>query len=158
MLGRPCTPHNSSVRVGTEVNEATGWSEVGRRIRDARQRMRPELSKRAAAKKAGINEATWRHLEDGEVRTKAGTHPPNPSNAYLEAAALAVELDPVEIFSLAGRLYDGPYTAPVVTTNYDGLIERMGAVEVRLDRVEQQVSRLEKIEAKVDQLLESEER
>lgn len=123
------------------MDEAAAWREVGRRLAKARQQVRPELKKRAAARKAGINEATWRHLEDGEVRTRGGSHPPNPSNEYLEAAAIAVGIDPAEIFGIVGRVYEGPYRPPGTSEDAD-LEDRVGDLEVRLSAVEETVDRV----------------
>jgi hypothetical protein len=68
------------------------------------QRARGNLSIRAAAKRAGISEARWRHIELG-YQIASGGHklPVNPRPENVVAVARAVDLDPAELFALMGR-------------------------------------------------------
>lgn len=87
-------------------NEADRWYKVGQRLEEAREEV--GISKRAAAKAAGFSETLWRQLESGErTLAKDLKVPPAPSNKNLEAAAVAVGIDPAELFALADRQYSG---------------------------------------------------
>lgn len=82
-----------------------GWEAVAQLLRDRRKAQ--GLSKRAAAKRAGFSEGTWRMLEVGHRQVAAGmTVPPNPTDENLEAAARALAIDPERIFVMVGREYD----------------------------------------------------
>ena len=86
-----------------------GWLKVGRLLREAKERMRPKLSKREAAKRAGFSEGLWRHLEQG-VRITYGVRVlPNPSDENLANAAYAVHLEPDEVFAAVGRQWVKPH-------------------------------------------------
>lgn len=73
----------------------------GRLLREARGRS----SKRSVAKRAGIDEALWRQLEEGYRTVRGIRIEANPRDETLEAAAWAVGLDPAEVFAAAGRAY-----------------------------------------------------
>ena len=123
---------------------ADQWKVVGARLGQARRSLR--LSKRGAALRAGFSEITWRQLEAGERQiAREVTTPVNPRDDTLAAAARAVNLDPAELFDLAGRDYD-PSTidldAPAL-----GPSEWQAAISARLDSLEEEVRRL-KEEAK----------
>lgn len=79
---------------------------VGAALGQARRALK--LSKREAARRAGISEITWRTYENG-VRQVTSDYqvPVSPRDDKLEAAAKAVGLDPAVVFALAGRPYDG---------------------------------------------------
>lgn len=77
------------------------WAFVGSYLRTGRERTR--LSKRAAARRAGISEGLWRHLEAGEKKLNGVTVLPNPRSENLVAAAQAVGVDPKAIFRAIGR-------------------------------------------------------
>lgn len=66
-------------------------------------RKRFQISKREAAKRAGISEALWRQLEGGGEMLKPGLFVPNPRVANLVAEAIAVEIDPERLFDILGR-------------------------------------------------------
>ena len=86
-------------------DEAAREREVGRLLREARERLRPKVSKRQAAAKAGFSPTQWGDMERGErhqgTRVRA-------ADETLVAAARAVDLDPRVLFEAAGR----PYTEP----------------------------------------------
>lgn len=77
------------------------WAFVGSYLRTGRERT--HLSKRAAARRAGISEGLWRHLEAGVKQLHGVNVLPNPRSENLVAAAQAVGLDPRVIFRAIGR-------------------------------------------------------
>lgn len=88
-------------------NEARVWRQVGARLGEERRRR--GLSKRAAAARAGFSEITWRQLEAGERQvSKEVKVPVSPKDETLVAAALAVMIDPAELFAMAGRSWEPP--------------------------------------------------
>jgi transcriptional regulator with XRE-family HTH domain len=113
------------------------WALVGSYLRTGRERAR--LSKRAAARRAGISEGLWRHLEAGEKKVQGVTVFPNPRSENLVAVAQAVALDPRPIFRAIGRA-SGPI--PDFEPADDSL-------EARIDRLNYRDRRL------VEQLVES---
>lgn len=89
------------------VDESESWRAVGARIAAARRAK--GMSKRAAAREAGISEGWWRQLEQGYTQPAPGVvRLPNPRDETLEAVARAVEIQPAYLFGLVGRSYDGP--------------------------------------------------
>lgn len=79
---------------------------VGAALGQARRALK--ISKREAARRAGISEITWRTYETGMRQVTSDYHVPvSPRDDKLEAAAKAVELDPAVVFKIAGRPYDG---------------------------------------------------
>lgn len=105
----PCisTTHNDACH-GAEAmgdHDDNPWRDVGWRLNQARRRM--GLSKRAAARKAGLSEGLWRQLEAGVRKPMPDvTVPVSPRDYTLEAAARAVEVDPAELFAIVGRPYE----------------------------------------------------
>jgi transcriptional regulator with XRE-family HTH domain len=81
--------------------ERLAWAEIGRSLYLGRKRL--QISKREAARRAGISEALWRQLEGGGEMMTTGTFLPNPRTDNLVAAALAVGEDPAGFFSRLGR-------------------------------------------------------
>lgn len=81
--------------------ERRAWAIVGRELYKGRKRF--QISKREAARRAGISEALWRQLEGGGATLKPGLFAPNPRPANLVAAANAVEIDPERLFEILGR-------------------------------------------------------
>ena len=81
--------------------ERLAWAEIGRSLYLGRKRL--QISKREAARRAGISEALWRQLEGGGEMMTTGTFLPNPRSDNLVAAALAVGEDPAEFFTRLGR-------------------------------------------------------
>lgn len=103
---------------------------VGALIEDARGRE----SIRSVAQRAGVDEALWRQVERG-YRPLGGTEiVANPRDGNLEAIALAVGLDPSEVFAAVGR----PYTPSRRGERGD----RLTALEERFDRLEEKVQQL----------------
>lgn len=78
---------------------------VGSKFANARKAR--GMSKREAARTAGFDEAVWRQIEEGWRRVSGVQVPANPRDENLAAAALAVGLDPAEIFEAVGRTWTG---------------------------------------------------
>ena len=118
---------------------ADQWKAVGARLGQARRSLR--LSKRGAAQRAGFSEITWRQLEAGERQiARDVTTPVNPRDDTLAAAARAVNLDPAELFDIAGRDYDATMIeldAPAIDAS-----EWQAAISARLESLEEEVRRL----------------
>jgi hypothetical protein len=81
--------------------ERLAWAKIGSSLYMGRKRF--QISKREAARRAGISEALWRQLEGGGDMVKPCLFLPNPRPENLVAAALAVELDPEPMFKALGR-------------------------------------------------------
>ena len=79
--------------------DAKGWYFVGHRLYQGRKRF--QISKREAARRAGISEALWRQLEAGgkELNGEVILPNPRPENLYAVAVAVAVAEDPALFFS-----------------------------------------------------------
>lgn len=76
--------------------DTVGWRTVAETLGAARKRLR--LSKRQAARRAGISEGTWRQLERGPTM-EGGTlyvNQTRPENLF--AASRAVGVDPAVVF------------------------------------------------------------
>lgn len=73
--------------------------EAGARI----QRARGTMSIREAARRAGISEARWRHIEKGYQPIGGHQVPVNPRTENVVAIAKAVGMDPAELFRIMGR-------------------------------------------------------
>jgi len=127
----------------SDDDEGRRWTEIGKRLGAARNRL--NLSKRAAAARAGFSEGTWRQLEAGERQVAPGmTLPVSPSDRTLTAAARAVELDPAEVFALAGRTYNhAAHTEDVesvkidIDARFDELHRRLDALGESMNRIAQ---------------------
>ncbi len=81
--------------------ERRAWTFIGDRLYQGRKKF--QISKREAARRAGISEALWRQLEGGGEMVKPGLFLPNPRPENLAAAALAVDEDPEVFFEALGR-------------------------------------------------------
>jgi len=81
--------------------ERRAWAFIGDRLYQGRKKF--QISKREAAKRAGISEALWRQLEGGGEMAKPGIFLPNPRPENLAAAALAVDESPEVFFEALGR-------------------------------------------------------
>jgi len=81
--------------------QTVGWRTVAEVLGEARKRLR--LSKRQAARRAGISEGTWRQLERGPTLegNTLHTNQTRPENLY--AAARAVGVDPEVVFGAFGE-------------------------------------------------------
>lgn len=81
--------------------EKASWQRLGYELGIARQRM--GLSKREAARRAGLSDGAWRHLESGVKVVYGRTVLPNPRPENLVSAAQAVGIPPVKLFAIVGR-------------------------------------------------------
>ena len=127
------------------MDESTAVA-VGRELGRARRAMR--ISKREAARRAGIAEITWRQYETGLRQIAPGQFVPvNPQDDKLEMAAVAVGLDPGPLFELAGRAYDGPDWRVKVTVVPPGAAALSGKIG------KLKPSQIAAIEALVDEML-----
>jgi transcriptional regulator with XRE-family HTH domain len=110
---------------------------VGKKLGEARRAM--GISKREASRRAGIAEITWRQYEAGERQVTPGMKVPvNPDSDKLEAAALAVHLDPAPLFELLGRPYAGapaPARSTLPAELEEGIAGLREAMEVMDDRL-----------------------
>lgn len=127
-------------------DEAAIWKTVGERLGAAREALR--LTKREAARRAGFSEITWRNLEAGERQAAPGVVVPmSPRDDTLASAAVAVELDPAEIFELVGRPYvpkddddeihlsaSGVDLAELAEVDPEAYEQIMGLAHIALDR------------------------
>jgi transcriptional regulator with XRE-family HTH domain len=102
------------------------WQRLGYNLGRARERM--GLSKREAARRAGLSDGAWRHLESGVKVVYGRTVLPNPRPENLVAAAKAVGLPPSKVFAIVGRK---PPAGAVEPTSEDQL-----AAEIRALRPE----------------------
>ncbi len=106
--------------------ETVGWRGVAELLGDARKRLK--LSKRQAARRAGISDGTWRQLERGPTYENKTLYinQTRPENLY--AAARAVGVDPQTVFELFGeRVPEG-----IDFTPYDDrLAKKIAKLEVR---------------------------
>lgn len=80
--------------------DAKAWYFVGQRLYQGRKRF--QISKREAARRAGISESLWRQLEAGGREVGGRVVLPNPRPENLYAAARAVEEDPAILFADVG--------------------------------------------------------
>ena len=85
------------------MNESERWVEFGRFLREQRDKL--GLSRREAAKRSKVPEATWKDLESGRKTGYGGVRVlPNPGAEVLDKIAGALELTPEELTRHAGRL------------------------------------------------------
>ena len=93
-------PRRSGNRHG--VNEAQRWTEFGRFVTERRDEL--GLSRRAAAKKAKLPEATLRAIESGYQTAYGGVRVlPNLTTDELARIGEALEMDPTELRNRLGR-------------------------------------------------------
>src|SRR5438270_12142207 len=130
------------------VNEAERWVEFGMYLRQ--QRDNAGLSRREAARRSKVPEATWKDLENGHKTSYGGVRVlPNPGSDVLAKIAKVLELSPEELNRHVGRLTNKSRPASA-SSSRDGTtplaqkIARLGDRDKRL------------IESLVDQLLELE--
>lgn len=121
------------------TTDQSAWKEIGRRIEAARLAMQPKMSKRAVARAANVSDIFYRQLVAGERQVAPGVVVPvNPRDENLAAVAYAVELDPRELFALAGREWDDR----LAKEDEVSLAGRVDAVERRLERIEASVEEM----------------
>jgi transcriptional regulator with XRE-family HTH domain len=130
------------------VNEAERWIEFGVFLRQQRDKV--GLSRREAARRSKVPEATWRDLETGQKTSFGGVRVlPNPGTDVLAKMAKVLELSPEELNRHVGRLSNK--AKPPATSTAKGpatpLTQKLGRLGDRDRRL---------IEALVDQMLELE--
>jgi transcriptional regulator with XRE-family HTH domain len=103
-----------------------GWRTVAETLGAARKKLK--LSKRQAARRAGISEGTWRQLERGPTLYGGMVHltEARPENVY--AAARAVGVEPEVIFGIFG---EGVPEGLDFTPYDDRLAKKITRLEVR---------------------------
>ena len=82
-------------------HETVAWRTVAETLGAARKHLR--LSKRQAARRAGISEGTWRGLEQGPTYILNTLNITNTRPENLYAAALAVGVEPKVVFDALGE-------------------------------------------------------
>ncbi len=104
--------------------DAKAWYFVGRHLYQGRKHF--QISKREAARRAGISESMWRQLEAGGRVVQGEVVVPNPRPENLYAAVVAVGEDPAVIFEdvqmqipagLDGRVFDRRLSAKLEKLN-----------------------------------------
>ena len=130
------------------MNEAERWIEFGVYLRQQRDNV--GLSRREAARRSKVPEATWKDLENGHKTSYGGVRVlPNPGSDVLAKIAKVLELSPEELNRHVGRLTNKSRPASA-SSSRDGTtplaqkIARLGDRDKRL------------IESLVDQMLELE--
>ena len=130
------------------MNEAERWVEFGVYLRQQRDNV--GLSRREAARRSKVPEATWKDLENGHKTSYGGVRVlPNPGSDVLAKIAKVLELSPEELNRHVGRLTNKSRPASA-SSSRDGTtplaqkIARLGDRDKRL------------IESLVDQMLELE--
>ena len=131
------------------MNESERWVEFGRFLREQRDKL--GLSRREAAKRSKVPEATWRDLETGHKTGYGGVRVlPNPGSDVLGKIAGALELTPEELSRHAGRLNNKqrpPSPGSTQRTNTSPLAQKVARLGDRDRRL---------VEALVDEMLELE--
>jgi transcriptional regulator with XRE-family HTH domain len=130
------------------VNESERWVEFGRFLREQRDKL--GLSRREAAKRSKVPEATWKDLESGRKTGYGGVRVlPNPGTEVLDKIASALELTPEELSRHAGRLNNKQKAAPagIQKANSSPLAQKLSRLGDRDRRL---------VESLVDQMLELE--
>jgi transcriptional regulator with XRE-family HTH domain len=130
------------------VNEAERWVEFGVYLRQQRDKV--GLSRREAARRSKVPDATWKDLENGHKTSYGGVRVlPNPGAEVLAKIAKVLELSPEELNRHVGRLSNRSKPASGGapkdgTTPLAQKIARLGDRDKRL------------VESLVDQMLELE--
>jgi transcriptional regulator with XRE-family HTH domain len=99
--------------------EGDQLTELAGKVRDRREDLR--LSVRAAAKRAGISDHTWRRVEEGD---------PSIGDTTLDGVAAALDLPAQRVYEWAGRRYR-PMPASRVSQDED-LLEEIDAITLQL--------------------------
>ena len=96
-----------------DMDESQRWDEFGVWLVDQRKRLK--LSRRQAAKRAGVSEGAWRDLETGRKVTVGGIKLlPNVSTEVLEKVAVTLEVPLDEVLRHVGRAPGGGASGPGV--------------------------------------------
>ena len=129
------------------MNEAERWVEFGVYLRQQRDKV--GLSRRDAARKSKVPEATWKDLENGHKTSYGGVRVlPNPGPDVLEQIANALEVTIEDLTRHVGRITNR--SKPVTDLNRkagSGLPQKVARLGDRDRRL---------IESLVDQMLELE--
>jgi transcriptional regulator with XRE-family HTH domain len=129
------------------VNEAERWVEFGKYLREQRDRI--GISRREAAKRSKVPEATWRDLEQGRGTNSYGGVRvlPNPGGEVLEKMATALEISNEDLMRHVGRLTNQKRASSsgAAKTNASPLAQKVGRLGDRDRRL---------VESLVDQMLE----
>jgi transcriptional regulator with XRE-family HTH domain len=92
------------------VNESERWVEFGAFLREQRDKV--GLSRREAARRSKVPEATWKDLEAGHKTSYGGVRVlPNPGSEILEKIASVLEITPEELIRHVGRFSNKPRAA-----------------------------------------------
>lgn len=118
--------------------EEQQWKSLGLALTIARQRL--GLSKREAARRAGLSDGAWRHLEAGSKDVYGRTVLPNPRPENLVSAAQAVGMRPEKAFLIVGRQAPGVGIDPATEDELAAEIRKLGEADRHL--VEQLIYRL----------------
>jgi len=130
------------------VNEAERWVEFGIYLRQQRDNV--GLSRREAARRSKVPEATWKDLETGHKTSYGGVRVlPNPGAEVLEKIAKVLELSPEELTRHVGRFGTKPKSASTAASR-DGVT----ALSQKIGRLDDRDRRL--VESIVDHMLELE--
>lgn len=137
--GRQLTAHKIRQTMSDANNDEDDWDRaraVGTLLARARGR---SVSKRQAARRAGISDAQWRAMESGSRPTSGADPVPTTTRPEtLAAACIAVDADVEEAFRLAG--FDPPDDGMLDRLRNPSLSDSLGpvgkAIEDRLARIE----------------------
>lgn len=104
-----------------------------------RARKARNWSIRRAAKEAGVDDATWRQLEEGERKVRGEKVPASPRDDTLANVARAVGLDPAVVFEAAEREYVAPADGPLppMTATDQAFAELRSELEKLRDEVQE---------------------
>ena len=94
-------PDDGDIVIADWEREKASWERLGHELGRARERK--GLSKREAARRAGLSDGAWRHLEMGLKVVYGRTVLPNPRPENLVSAAQAVGIPPAKLFAIVGR-------------------------------------------------------
>lgn len=102
----------------------------------AAERARLRISKRAAAKRAGISEGSWRIYEAGGMRVGSQWTPANPETYSLHRIAAALGVAPEEVFRRAGRPFDANEEVPGSTA---ALVDQLNQLQDQIAQMRDQL-------------------
>lgn len=137
---------------------------LGALLENARTHLK--ISKREAARRAGISEARWRQVVTGLQNTRDRGTPSNPRAVTVAAMARAVDLDPDEALRVAG-LDPLPHARQVDANDAgDSAIRRVLLSDLSVDQKERIVEMLlgerqeaeRRLRARVDELIAEQKR
>lgn len=135
---------------GTDSTTIERRKQAGAMIRAARERVRPRLTMREAARRAGVSEGWWRQAERGGRWVAEDVWKPfNPQDHRdLANASLVVGLRPEDVFDTAGLPIDGLAELPALVDLNAGAEER-DATDRRLAALEGDVAAIKHLLGRV---------